>query len=77
MRPGREVDPSPPSSVAVKNEWSYTSAPSVCLLSMDRDNFYIYLHILRRHTGARGVVGYGTVGTGTSVLEELCFSLLS
>jgi len=33
--PSREVD----HSVAeVKNEWSYTSAPSICLYGMDRDN---------------------------------------
>ena len=30
-RPGRKVDYSPPSSAEVKNEWSYTSAPSICL----------------------------------------------
>jgi hypothetical protein len=27
MRPGREVDHSPPSSAKVKNAWSYTSIP--------------------------------------------------
>jgi hypothetical protein len=26
-RPGRDADPSPPSSVVVKNEYSYTSTP--------------------------------------------------
>jgi hypothetical protein len=30
-RPGREADHSPPSSVEVKNAWSYTSTPSICL----------------------------------------------
>ena len=29
-----------PSSVEVKNEWSYTSIPSLCLHSMDRKHFY-------------------------------------
>jgi hypothetical protein len=29
--PGREADLSPPSSAEVKNEWNYTSVPSVCL----------------------------------------------
>jgi hypothetical protein len=29
--PGLEVDHCPPSSAEVKNEWSYTSSPSVCL----------------------------------------------
>jgi hypothetical protein len=28
-RPGREADPSPPSSAVVKKGWSYTSTPSV------------------------------------------------
>jgi hypothetical protein len=28
-RPGREVDHSPPSSAEIKNEWSYTSFPSL------------------------------------------------
>ena len=33
--PARDVD----HSVAeIKNEWSYTSAPSICLYGMDRDN---------------------------------------
>jgi hypothetical protein len=30
-RPGREADHSPPSSVEVKNAWSYTSTPSIRL----------------------------------------------
>jgi hypothetical protein len=30
-RPGREANHSPPSSVEVKNEWSYTSTPSIRL----------------------------------------------
>ena len=35
----REVDHSPPSSVEVKNEWSYTSVPSIYLYGLDRDTF--------------------------------------
>jgi len=31
-RPGREFDHSPSSSVEVKNEWSYTSTPPICLM---------------------------------------------
>jgi hypothetical protein len=34
---GREVDHSPPSSAEVKNEWSNTSIPSICLYGVDRD----------------------------------------
>jgi hypothetical protein len=30
-RPGREADHSPPSSTDVKNAWSYTSIPPICL----------------------------------------------
>ena len=30
-QPGREANYSPPSSAKVRNEWSYTSAPPVCL----------------------------------------------
>ena len=35
----REVNCSPPSSAKIKNEWSYTSTPSLCLHGMDRDCF--------------------------------------
>jgi hypothetical protein len=35
MRPGREVDHSPPPNTEVKNEWSYTSTP-------------LYLHVWTR-----------------------------
>ena len=38
-RSGREVNHSPPSSADVKNEWSCTSAPPVCLRGMDRSKF--------------------------------------
>jgi hypothetical protein len=37
-RPQREVDHSSPSSAVVRNEWSYTSAPPICLHGMDMDN---------------------------------------
>jgi hypothetical protein len=38
-RYGREADRSPPSRAEVKNEWSYTPTPPVCLHGFDRDNF--------------------------------------
>ena len=41
-RAGREVRYSRPSSSCntdVKNEWSYTSSPPMCLCGMDRENF--------------------------------------
>jgi len=31
---GHEADHSPPSSAKVKNAWSYTSTPLICLHSM-------------------------------------------
>jgi len=31
---GREADPSPPSSTEVKNTWSCTSTPPICLLGV-------------------------------------------
>jgi len=34
-----EVNHSPPSSAEVKNEWSYTFAPPVCLYGLNRDKF--------------------------------------
>jgi hypothetical protein len=38
--PGRATDHSPPySAIEVKNEWSHTSAPPVCLLYTDKDSF--------------------------------------
>jgi len=37
-RPGREVDYSPSSNAAVKNDGSYTSTPPICLHSMKWDN---------------------------------------
>jgi hypothetical protein len=33
-RPDREADHSPPSSAEVKNLWSYTSTPQICLHDM-------------------------------------------
>jgi hypothetical protein len=38
-RPGREVDHSFSSSAEVKNEWSYTSTPSMCFHCVDGGNF--------------------------------------
>jgi hypothetical protein len=38
-QPGREVNPSPPASAEVKNEWSYTSTPATCFHGLERLNF--------------------------------------
>ena len=40
--PGRKVNHSSPSNVEVKNQWSYTSTPLLCL---HREDFTIYLYI--------------------------------
>jgi hypothetical protein len=37
-RPGSEVNHSPSSSADIKNEWSYTSTPPLCVHGMDKDN---------------------------------------
>jgi hypothetical protein len=44
-RPGREVNHSPPSSAEVKNEWSYTSTPPICLHCVDRENFAFLIFV--------------------------------
>jgi hypothetical protein len=36
-RQGREFDPSSPSRVEAKNEWSYVYTPTVCHRDLDRD----------------------------------------
>jgi len=36
---GHEANHSPPSGAEVKNEWSYTSTPSISLYRVVRDNF--------------------------------------
>jgi hypothetical protein len=38
-----DVDCSSPASTKVKNGWSYTSAPPVCLHSMGRDNTFYFI----------------------------------
>ena len=40
-RPGRDVNHLPPSTAEVKNEWSYTSAPPICLHGVDEHNFIL------------------------------------
>jgi len=37
----REVNHSPTYINEVKNEWSYTPAPPICLLDMDREKLYV------------------------------------
>ena len=37
--PGHDVDHSSLSSAEVKNEWSYTSAPSICIHGIDLNYF--------------------------------------
>ena len=44
-----EADHSPPSCAKVKNGWSCTSAPPMCLSDMDSDNFVSTLTISKEH----------------------------
>jgi len=46
-RPGRDADHSPPSSVEIKNEWSYTSTLPMRLHGVFRDN-HTFLPTLHR-----------------------------
>jgi hypothetical protein len=40
--PRCEADHTPPSSSRVKNEWSYTPTPPICLQGTGRDNFALF-----------------------------------
>jgi hypothetical protein len=40
-RPWRDVDHPLPPCAEVKNEWSYTSTPQICLNGVERDNLYL------------------------------------
>jgi hypothetical protein len=55
---GYETDHSPPSSAEVKNAWSYTPTPLICLhgvLLHHRDNFTFYLCL---YPGILKLIGY-------------------
>ena len=39
LKLGCDVDHAPPYGAEVKNKWSYTSSPLICLHGMDRDCF--------------------------------------
>ena len=43
--PGHDVDHSSLSSAEVKNEWSYTSAPSICIHRIDRNTLITLLRV--------------------------------
>ena len=47
-RPGRGADHSPPCRAEVKNVWSYTSTPSICLHGVEKDKFTVYLSFIDR-----------------------------
>jgi hypothetical protein len=42
---GYEIGHWPPSSTEVKNEWSSTSTPPICLHGKDKNNFTFYIYI--------------------------------
>jgi hypothetical protein len=62
--PEHEADHSPPSSAEVKNEWSYTPTPPLCLQGMHRDNFTVTICLV-----VRSVV---FTGMYSEVLRECC-----
>ena len=43
--PAREFNHSSSSSAKVKNKWSYTSTPSICLHGVDRKTLHFYLTV--------------------------------
>jgi hypothetical protein len=44
-RPGREADPSPPSSAEVKNSWNYTSTPHYAFMAWCSVNAQVQLYL--------------------------------
>jgi hypothetical protein len=46
MRPGREVEHSPPPSAVVRNMWSYASTPPMCLRRVERDKSNLCLELV-------------------------------
>ena len=40
-QPERDVDHAPPSSTEVKNEWSFMSAPCLCVLRYEQGKIYL------------------------------------
>lgn len=40
-QPKRDVDHAPPSSTEIKNEWSFTLAPCLCVYDMNREKVYL------------------------------------
>ena len=48
--PWHEVDHSVPPSAEVKNEWSYTPTPAICLQGVDRNKFTFTFFTLLKYT---------------------------
>jgi len=46
----REVSHSPPSNAEVKNDWSSTATPTICLHGMDSDNSIFIMKALTQQT---------------------------
>jgi hypothetical protein len=44
-QPGCDVDHSPPSIAGLKNEWSHSSNPSICLQGVEWDKFTFYVQL--------------------------------
>ena len=63
-RQGYEVDQSPPTSVEVKNEWSYTVTPPTCLHGVDMGNFTLFqLYPLRHSLLSHACISYSPHST--------------
>ena len=56
-QPGHKINHSLPSSTKVKNMYSHTSTPPVCVLVMEKDNFTIqsFVNFVTRYNGIYSV----------------------
>jgi hypothetical protein len=52
-RSGRDADQSPPSSAEVKNKWSYTSIPRICVRGVEQGQLVPFLLFKIQSTGYR------------------------
>jgi hypothetical protein len=67
-RPERQVGHLPPSCAEVKDKWSYTLTPPICLQGVDRDEVTFHLHPLR-HVAVRFVTANQTETRRTRITQ--------
>ena len=73
MRPERDADHSPQSSARIKNMWSYTSTPPICLYGVDRKNFTFFLTYINRSLVTEHDIAYNNKSiSAASHSHNLC-----